>query len=88
MEKWNILYAGLFKDKINNLKAGGVWTGRSFCCIDEQAGYWTIDALSEPFDKGKFFVFNDGTVGLDNYTRVGATNLKDCFYSIRLVKEK
>jgi TolB-like protein len=71
-----------FKKTFKILEASGQRHSGGFCCINEQAWYWTSEVSADPSYNVIFNMYSDGEV------RFSEINCKECFYSIRLVKEK
>ncbi len=64
------------------LEASGQRHSGGFYFINEQAWYWTSEVSADPSYNVIFNMYSDGEV------RFSEINCKECFYSIRLVKNK
>ena len=72
----------VFKGIFDSFVASGQRHSNGFCCIDTQAWFWTSETSNDPKYLRIVDIYDSGNVRFSDF------NCKECFFSIRLVKDK
>jgi uncharacterized protein (TIGR02145 family) len=70
-----------FPQVFNHFTASGQRHNSGFCCVDEQAWFWTSEISDNPIYHKVVDIYSDGEVRFSDF------NCKECYFSIRLVKK-